>query len=100
MKLQYPSIWALLLMNLIQKPMKQLQILVDLMKDAPLDGQNNSIKIQQNFTKTPKATTSKKKHFVEVTPEEVDKMAANNHIPKTKRQTNWGIKVFRGKENN
>ena len=40
---------------------------------------------------------SKKKRFAVLSPEEIDEIALNNHAPKTKKQTVWGVRVFRGK---
>ena len=60
-------------------------------------GNQNIAENQRNLNEVPVLGVPKKKRFAEVTPAQVDQIAANNHAPKTKRQTNWGVKVFRGK---
>ena len=39
----------------------------------------------------------KKNHFAQLSNEQIDTIAANNHAPKTKNQMYWGVKVFQGK---
>ena len=71
--------------------------LADLMYEV---NQNNSTNQTNLDSRVPLAdnTNTDPMHFAEVTEEEIDALAMNTCKSKTHKQTNWGVKLFRGKK--
>ena len=78
------------------------QVLVELMANVTESDKKQNVASLQPETSSAmqicdKIGPSKKKRFQVLSPQQVDEIATNTVVPKTGRQTKWGIEVFRGK---